>query len=241
MSTDYLRIPLRRRLEMHKEWAVAQCKHTSPPCKRGADPYAYKWGGEPWKIEGRSIYGRFHESPDNVFRFVGYADTIVRIDHTGWFTDSYHSDTTRGVVFRLNHDAGYIYGCTDENNGWGKTDDGPVIFEVKANGSPIIAPTKEDAARWADQFAEHYAESCRDDDAKQMAEQDIEHAKEEIKEARESVLGLTSEMKEMRGIQDKEFICSELWASIARYRRQMHSLHRKIKRLTDDPWSAVER
>ena len=34
-------------------------------------------------------------------RFVDYADKLARLDHTGWYCDSFESDTFRGCVLQL--------------------------------------------------------------------------------------------------------------------------------------------
>lgn len=37
-----------------------------------------------------------------------WADEIVNIRHTGWFTDPYKVDKIRGLVFRLSHERGFL-------------------------------------------------------------------------------------------------------------------------------------
>lgn len=127
--------------------------------------------GAPFKIAGSEF--RWHESPTDHFRLVGFADEIARrtVKHKGWYVDDGFNDTTRGIVFRLPNNRGFVAGCTDPHN------DGPCILEIET------IPDEIGAALRSDRIAQLYAEECKEDEAKFEAEL---KAEEEAREAREN-------------------------------------------------------
>ena len=127
--------------------------------------------GAPFKIAGSEF--RWHESPTDHFRLVGFADEIARrtVKHKGWYVDDGFNDTTRGIVFRLPNNRGFVAGCTDPHN------DGPCILEIESIEDEIGAALR------ADRIAQLYAEECKEDEAKFEAEL---KAEEEAREAREN-------------------------------------------------------
>lgn len=104
-----------------------------------------------------SIRGENHvrwiEHAGRGLRWVGFADQIINIRHTGWFADDNQDEIFRGVVYQLPTRHGeqrFAYGYADPNN------------KNCALLSFDPCDCKEDAARWADQFAEHCAEDSRE-------------------------------------------------------------------------------
>lgn len=127
---------------------------------------------------------RFVEHASRGLRLVGFADTIVRLNHTGWYTDSDYSTLMRGVVYQLPSRKGctqYLAGYADPWN-----DDAAFLCMD-------IEHDKEDAARFADRIAEIYAEKERDYqdawraalDAKEKAQEARDHVRAEIEMLRE--------------------------------------------------------
>jgi hypothetical protein len=116
-------------------------------------------GGTDFKLGSDSVF--WCEQPDAYLRRVGFADEIARelkwtrrLDiPRGWYTeDQGQGEIARGVVFQLparNGETRFMYGVADPCN------DGPAIL------SHDIATDKGDAAQWADQLAERYAENER--------------------------------------------------------------------------------
>lgn len=128
--------------------------------------------GAPFKIAGSEF--RWHESPKDHFRLVGFADEIARrtVKHMGWYVSDIHQcETTRGIVFRLPNNRGFVAGCTDPYN------EGPCILEIEAIPDEICAALR------ADGIAQLYAENAREDEAKHEAEL---KAEEEAREAKEN-------------------------------------------------------
>jgi hypothetical protein len=174
-------------------------KYSSP--FKTAD-YSSRWGGEPFKVGEnvgyRSTFGRWHESPETPFRFIGLAHKIAKLRHTGWFTrHEEYSEIACGVVYLLPHGrfiAAIADPCQSDKEGRG-----PCIVEVNANGSPCIYESQEEAARAADEFAERYAESSREDDRveseRQAKEQEIEDAKAALADARKEARELLTEIR----------------------------------------------
>ncbi len=199
------------------------------------------WGGTPFQFTGRSCNGRWMESPEDHFRFTGLAHDIVSLRHKGWYTDDNQDETARGVVYQMTAKDGetrFIAAIADPCNA-GKDGAGPCVVEVKANGMPHIYDDKEEAARNADQFAEWYAEGAREDNARQMAEMQIEDKGREIVQLRDEVRNLLGEMRgEQR--ETRPNICAALWQTNKCHRQEMHSLYKRIATLKDNYSSCVD-
>lgn len=100
------------------------------------------------------------------FRFVGFADEVARIDHTGWFGDDegtgFH--TCRGVVYQIparNGEPVYLAGCEwgDGTGKWFTSGGGCIEY----GGRGDTYESKEEAASAADSLAERAAEDERDE------------------------------------------------------------------------------
>lgn len=126
---------------------------------------------EPYEPDGRTPrtptynYGEglgTGRTPSRPFRFVGFADEVVRLRHTGWYADEHGDNLIRGVVFQIPARGGnpqYLAGCE-----WGESsrkgfDSGGGWIEI---GRGDIYESKEDAARAADSIAERAAEAERE-------------------------------------------------------------------------------
>lgn len=114
------------------------------------------------------------------FRFVGFADEVARIDHTGWYGDDEGSGYTmmRGVVYQIPARdgsplflAGYEWG---EGTGKRFTSGGG---SIEYGGRGDTYESKEEAARAADSLAEYAAESEREyqrEEAERLREEEEE-------------------------------------------------------------------
>src|SRR5574337_1552861 len=102
-------------------------------------------------------------------RHVRFCDEIksAKIRHTGWYVDDDQCmGTIRGVVAYLPHGKYLI--------GYYESDNGEYVIRTDA-----IINDESDAARWADGFAEGYAEECREHNARFRAMVDAEGLTEE--------------------------------------------------------------
>ena len=111
-----------------KSYAAAYCSGINQGFD-GESPIWYSHGGEQFRNERDAC-------------------EVLRMRHTGWFTDSYQDDTAVGIVASLTHGryiAGYRWTSNDER----------VYFDD-------VFTNEDDAARMADEHARVFAENCRD-------------------------------------------------------------------------------
>lgn len=103
----------------------------------------------------RDVRGyRWVEDVSKGLRVTGEAHKIIRLDHTGYFTDNYQEETVWGMVYQLPARHGkprYVPGVNDPNNEDSACLDFSELYE-----------DKEDAARDADRMAEVWAEDERE-------------------------------------------------------------------------------
>lgn len=139
---------------------------------------------------------RWIENPAAVgLRFVGYADKLANLDHTGWFSDADGSSKIRGVVFQLpGRDGRPRFYCGHDNEDNGEAENGgparvdlahPIgpVWDVEREcarrsiGPSYWMPYMERAAYWA----EAATETARKDAARQadgMAEKAADEQRE---------------------------------------------------------------
>lgn len=171
---------------------------------------------------------RWVENASRGLRLVGFADEIARkegcwrsIQHTGWYTDDDgHFETYRGVVYQLpshgDEKECYVYGYSDPNN----DDCALLCFEIEGD--------KERAARYADQFAQAFAEAERDYNRAWQAGRKAEELAEDAKVARKEILTLGAELRAFRqsplmAKMSAPTICATL-------RGRIRDLYRKIQK-----------
>lgn len=245
MSRSYLSIPLRERLEAFKrnkregKTALGGGWH-DPPYTGGKNKSKWHWvpsstvdqsgmrGGQPFKIDGSSTELTWCEDLAGYFREVGEAHKVVNLSHTGWYVDIHQDETCHGIVLQLPARDGkpvYLYGVADPWN----ANCGMVALSMNE-----WTDDKEEAARWADQMAEYYAESAREDDLKQRAEIEIEESQDRIKEIRTEVHEIIDDMRPHLQLPATK-ICSVVKEKIRDLLRERHSLYRRIEKLSDDP------
>jgi len=126
-------------------------------------------------------------TPDRPFRFVGFADEVVRLNHTGWFADEHGDTIYRGVVFQLPARGGntiYLAGAE-----WGESsrkgfDTGGGWIEI---GPRDMYESKEDAAHAANSIAEYAAEAEREyQEAERARIEEEEEEAERLAEEKEA-------------------------------------------------------
>jgi hypothetical protein len=123
--------------------------------------------------EGSRDRYRWVENVSDGLRFVGESDKIIRLNHTGWYSDNFQDETIHGEVYQLPAREGkpqYVPAVNDPNN------DNCACVDFSS-----VTDDKEDAARWADSMAEHWAEREREYQAKEDHKQRLQDIAEEIK------------------------------------------------------------
>jgi hypothetical protein len=173
---------------------------------------------------------RWVESLSNAgLRFVGYADEILSLRHTGWYRDSFQDETLRGCVLQLPARDGcelFLPAYEDPCNPGTYA----VCFDVTRGErggyyDKEDQQAKRDAARAADSFAEHQAESEREwDEAWQKGNRYREY-REEIETERDELRALVRELKTARV--HSPAICKALRDTIRAKRSAMHRAWKK--------------
>lgn len=213
---------------------------TRPARKRRSwkkpDPVA----GAPWTVAGTRRKLRWVEDPARAgLVYVGdFSDVIRRPDHTAWYLsdENWTGETAWGVVYRLPGRRGYVAGvatsCDRE-----KGEYGPAALAICE--APEESP--EDAARYADQLAEWYAEAERDYQAAWHEGALAGAAETEAGEARAALLALLREMRPFRkaGGIEAPAICARLREDVRDLLAEIQAAREKRDSLRDDrPWRA---
>ena len=177
---------------------------------------------------------RWVENASRGLRLVGFADEIASaegrrrtINHKGWHTDEDggNGEYYRGVVYLLPSRGApaYVYGYADPCN----DDCALLCFDPEAD--------KMDAARYADQFAERFAEDQRDCDRAYQAGRRCEELADEVKDARKQALAIGEEMRAAKRAKlDAPTICATLRTEIRSLYRQIQKARKERATLIDD-------
>jgi hypothetical protein len=147
------------------------------------DKRRYAAGGYANRPKMPTLFSSRQPLPVSDWRDAGSAEEILSLRHSGYYRDTFHSETYAGHVWQLparngepQFVAGYVDACAAH-----------VVF-VERNGQPEIFDSAMDAARAADSLAESDAEDEREHDEKwheaSKANDDRNEAREELKAAR---------------------------------------------------------
>ena len=180
------------------------------------------------QLDGSRRTIRRIENASDGLRLVARPD--VRYFKTGYYVDTFQDSVTVPAVLRLpsapDGTARLLAATSDPWN--------PDHYLVDTD----IETDERDAWHSAVGLAEHYAESCREDDAKFQAEQQIDEARDEIKAARADCHKLAGELRSL----DKALppgLCAAIRREIAGHRATVRGAVKSIRRLTAEPWTAV--
>ena len=100
-----------------------------------------------------------------------WADDVVSLGHKGWYMDTHEDETYRGMVFRLNHDRGFIIGYSMGDGMYSVVDYGHIYDD------------KDRAAYAADDLARYDAEKAREAYEEEEAQIREEERKKEEEQA----------------------------------------------------------
>lgn len=183
-----------------------------------------------FQLEGSWRTVRWIENASDGLRLVARPERGFRDGITGWYVDNFQDSVTVPAVLRLpsapDGTARLLAATSDPWN--------PDHYLVDTD----IETDERDAWHSAVSLAEHYAESCREDDAEQQAEMQIDDARDEIKSARADCHKLAAELRSL----DKALppgLCAAIRREIASHRATVRGAVKSIRRLTAEPWTAV--
>lgn len=196
--------------------------------KRKYSQYGYpKQRAIEYNPESEENHYRWVEHVSDGLRKVGDAHDIIRLNHTGWYTDEDFGETVKGTVYRLPARGGveqFVPAMDDPNN------DDSALVDFRS-----VTDCKEDAARWADSMAERFAEAEREYRAKDAAEQRILSINEEIadlyKEFRQIARELRADCDRVQGVQVVRKLVKEKWQ---RTKSHIHKLKAERKKIEDE-------
>lgn len=226
---DYLAIPLRTRAAKRAKDPVNFAQY--PAAVGGIDTREGNPRFRPLdSSRPHGLHVAWIESGDEIgARWLGPADKSARMDHQGWYANSFQDETTRGVVYRLPHGR-FVAGASDP---WNCDKDG---FGPFLMGREVFTDERE-AALAADRLAEIYEEFLREDDAKQQAEAQIEEKRAEVASLREDIRELIAGIRESKLA---PAVCAEIRDSIRRHWQEMTAARERIHALKRNFWLAVE-
>ena len=175
------------------------------------------------------------------------------IDHTGWYLDNTQYETTCGVVLRTAKPCAACGGsgatgvALDDTceacDGEGRTFTYAAAIKDPWNTHAALVDREDtytdidECARHADRLAEQYAEKAREDDAKQLAESEVEAAIAEIQETRRAHTRLVGAVIKYRDGSMDNAGCTRERADL---RKRVRKLAKRIKALRENCWAAVE-
>lgn len=182
------------------------------------------------QLEGSRRTIRWIENASDGLRLVARPARGFRDGLDGYYVDNFQDSVTVPAVLRLpsapDGTARLLAATSDPWN--------PDCYLVDMD----LETDERDAWHSACSLAEHYAESCREDDAKFQAEQQIDDARDEIKTARADCHKLAAELRSL----DKALppgLCAAIRREIASHRAAVRGAVKSIRRLTAEPWTAV--
>lgn len=175
--------------------------------------------------------------PDTL-RWIEHASDGLRVHKApgrehGWYVDSTCDDATEPRVLQLpaarDGTLRYMAACTDPWN--------PDCYLTDCD----LTDNLKQCAYWAQRLAERYAETCREDDAKFQAEQQVETAKETICGLREQHTRLVEELRRSRELAPEvPLIVNAARRTLHELRDEVRKAHKRIKELNSNYWYAVQ-
>lgn len=157
---------------------------------------------------------------------------------TGFYTDSFCHNVITGGVVRLRGARFTLYiPCTYESECDGATLYFKDAERVERNSSESDHDKAiQEACGSAYHYAEREAEKAREDDAQQMANDDIATAREEIHDINKAVRAL---LAEIRGREFTENVCAALRHRLLEYLADRKRAFKTIREREENYWSAV--
>jgi hypothetical protein len=169
---------------------------------------------------------RWIENASRGLRITGTSEQILGRRYAGaWYVDNFQSDTCKGTVLQMparHGESRYFAAVTDPWNA------DCYIVDMDATND------KEEAARWANDFAERYAEDCREDDARQHVEMAAEDAHEAIRTARAQHRAIVAELRAARAAVSPAAwptLCGAIHARLAALRDSVAAERKRLQEI----------
>ena len=181
---------------------------------------------------------------EQIGEYLGDAHKLARrLDCTGYYSDNFQHGTIKFGVLKLRHARGIDYIPVTYSDEWdGVTAYIGDAYRVdKGQDQDVHDAAIRDMAYRADRCAELEADACRDDDAKQRAEEQISEHQDAIQQARAEARQLIAAIREQRQqAAINPTICDVLKASLRSLGLDVQRARDSIKSLQADYWSAVQ-
>jgi hypothetical protein len=239
-----MRLPktTRARLRLYRERA-ADPKTISNDWRKhiyGGMRYTWEPAWHKWSEDRLKIYADARDTLGDYLGDWGEFSGGGRMlrDTTGFYADSWCSDTIQGGVERIRSARGTYYVPVTYCTGW----DGVTYYMADAEIVPRNSTeadhdtAKHEAARSAYHYAEREAEQAREDDAKSRAEEQIADARAEIHDINKTARAL---LAEIRGREFTQNVCEALRHRLREYMADRRRCFAIIKEREEDYWSAV--
>lgn len=181
----------------------------------------------------------FSDSVDQIGDYLGHCSDLLSRDYGAWYADNYQDDILTGGVCRMRTSKCTMYIPVTSCTAW----DGTIhylcdaVMVDRGSDQDTHDDAIRDAARMAHECARIEAEEAREEDAKYLAEQDIEQARTDIHDINKACLALLREIK-----QHGEYsvaVCSALRAQVMSMLADRAKQFRIINERQDNYWSAV--
>jgi hypothetical protein len=185
----------------------------------------------------------FADNFDIIGEKLSDAHEVIKLRHTGYYSDSFCSDVIRGAIVKLKTSRGVYYIPATYCTGY----DGITLHMQSAE--KVEKGLSEDfhegattrAAYLSDSYAEREAERAREDDAKFQAEVKIESLKEDKQRAREAAHGLIQDIRAQRAKGDiAAGICALLTRELHQLRQDIKNANAFINDLKGNYWLSVD-
>jgi hypothetical protein len=191
----------------------------------------------------------FTDNFDIVGEKIADSHELIRLRHTGYYSDSFQHGVIRGAIVKLKTARGVYYipaTYFTEFDGVTLHMQSAELVETKGNKRRARLDDCHEGASvrmayLADSYAEHEAEKAREDDAKFQAEQKIESLKEDKQRAREAARDLIKDIRAQRERGEiAGGICSLLTRELIQLRQDIKNANAFIKDLKGNYWLSVD-
>lgn len=185
----------------------------------------------------------FTDNFDIIGEKIADSHELIRLKHTGYYSDSFQSGVIRGAIVKLKTARGVYYipatYCTEFDGVTLHMESAEIV--EKGLSEDCHEGARVRMAYLADSYAEHEAERAREEDAKDRAQEKIESLKEDKQRAREAARDLIKDIRAQRERGEiAGGICSLLTRELMQLRQDIKNANAFIKDLKGNYWLSVD-